>query len=112
MLSDNASPWVYPRNARVPDGKPFIYHLFKTIFDLTFFIVITTIGLNIIFGIIVDTISELRDNKWQVESEMRNTCSHSSYDFEHHGSVSYLFCTLVLVFNAHLGSSLQHSSQF
>ncbi|KAI0208429.1 Inositol 1,4,5-trisphosphate receptor type 2 [Lamellibrachia satsuma] len=85
----------------VPDGKPFIYHLFKGIFDLTFFVVITTIGLNIIFGIIVDTFSELRDNKWQVESDMHNTCficSRSSYDFEHHGSVSH--CS-VLVFNAH-----------
>lgn len=32
-------------------------------FDLIFFIFITTIGLNIIFGIIVDTFSELRDSK-------------------------------------------------
>ena len=47
----------------VPDGKPFMYHLWKAIFDVTFFIIITTIGLNIIFGIIVDTFSELRDNK-------------------------------------------------
>ena len=34
-----------------------------TIFDVTFFILVTTIGLNIIFGIIVDTFSELRDSK-------------------------------------------------
>lgn len=34
-----------------------------TIFDVTFFILITTIGLNIIFGIIVDTFSQLRDAK-------------------------------------------------
>ena len=33
------------------------------IFKLSFFIFITTIGLNIIFGIIVDTFSELRDRK-------------------------------------------------
>ena len=32
-------------------------------FDLTFFILVTTIGLNIVFGIIVDTFSELRDEK-------------------------------------------------
>ena len=32
-------------------------------FDATFFIIITTIGLNIVFGIIVDTFSELRDEK-------------------------------------------------
>ena len=35
----------------------------RILFDLSFFIVITTIGLNIIFGIIVDTFSELRDEK-------------------------------------------------
>ena len=34
-----------------------------TFFDVSFFILITTIGLNIIFGIIVDTFSQLRDSK-------------------------------------------------
>ncbi|WAR27710.1 ITPR1-like protein [Mya arenaria] len=34
-----------------------------TFFDVSFFIIITTIGLNIIFGIIVDTFSQLRDSK-------------------------------------------------
>ena len=33
------------------------------IYQVTFFIIFTTIGLNIIFGIIVDTFSELRDLK-------------------------------------------------
>jgi inositol 1,4,5-triphosphate receptor type 1 len=33
------------------------------LFNVSFFIFITTIGLNIIFGIIVDTFSELRDLK-------------------------------------------------
>ncbi len=32
-------------------------------FDISFFIIVTTIGLNIVFGIIVDTFSELRDEK-------------------------------------------------
>ena len=56
----------------------YIYWAFKTVdlptnfseaalravfFDLTFFIIVTTIGLNIVFGIIVDTFSELRDEK-------------------------------------------------
>ena len=36
---------------------------FFAIFQVSFFILITTIGLNIIFGIIVDTFSELRDLK-------------------------------------------------
>ena len=61
------------------------------IYHLSFFIFITTIGLNIIFGIIVDTFSELRDRKWMAERDMRDTCficGRSSYDFEHHGYVS------------------------
>ncbi|XP_076454279.1 inositol 1,4,5-trisphosphate-gated calcium channel ITPR3-like isoform X3 [Babylonia areolata] len=54
-------------------------------FDVIFFILITTIGLNIIFGIIVDTFSELRDSKWQIDNDMKSNCficSRESYDFE------------------------------
>lgn len=60
---------------------------FFVLFHVSFFICITTIGLNIIFGIIVDTFSELRDLKWTAERDMRDNCficSRSSYDFEHH----------------------------
>ncbi len=35
----------------------------RLFFDVIFFILITTIGLNIVFGIIVDAFSELRDAK-------------------------------------------------
>ena len=35
----------------------------RILFDISFFIIITTIALNIVFGIIVDTFSELRDEK-------------------------------------------------
>ncbi|KAK3094787.1 hypothetical protein FSP39_006217 [Pinctada imbricata] len=59
-----------------------------TIFDVTFFILVTTIGLNIIFGIIVDTFSQLRDSKWEIDKDMQNNCficSRESYDFERHG---------------------------
>ncbi|XP_021341779.1 inositol 1,4,5-trisphosphate receptor type 2-like [Mizuhopecten yessoensis] len=61
---------------------------FVVLYHVSFFIFITTIGLNIIFGIIVDTFSELRDLKWTAEADMRDTCficSRNSYDFEHHG---------------------------
>ncbi|XP_048744986.2 inositol 1,4,5-trisphosphate receptor type 2-like isoform X4 [Ostrea edulis] len=59
-----------------------------TIFDVTFFILVTTVGLNIIFGIIVDTFSQLRDAKWEIDKDMMNNCficSRESYDFERHG---------------------------
>ncbi|XP_064638655.1 inositol 1,4,5-trisphosphate receptor type 3-like isoform X2 [Lineus longissimus] len=71
-----------------PYGRAFSYYAIKTIFDITFFILVTTIGLNIIFGIIVDTFSELRDSKWNIDNDMKSTCficSRGSYDFEHHG---------------------------
>ena len=34
---------------------------YRFFFDITFFIIITAIGLNIVFGIIIDTFSELRN---------------------------------------------------
>ncbi|XP_062567417.1 inositol 1,4,5-trisphosphate receptor type 3-like isoform X1 [Saccostrea cucullata] len=63
--------------------------IYVTIFDVTFFILVTTVGLNIIFGIIVDTFSQLRDAKWEIDKDMMNNCficSRESYDFERHGN--------------------------
>ncbi|XP_050396256.1 inositol 1,4,5-trisphosphate receptor type 2 [Patella vulgata] len=71
-----------------PVGSSFGSFWPLVIYHVTFFIFITTIGLNIIFGIIVDTFSEMRDLKWRAESDMKDTCficSRNSYDFEHHG---------------------------
>ncbi|GFO23772.1 inositol 1,4,5-trisphosphate receptor type 3-like isoform x9 [Plakobranchus ocellatus] len=71
-----------------PAGSSFSTFWPLVIYHVSFFIFITTIGLNIIFGIIVDTFSELRDLKWRAESDMKDTCficSRNSYDFEHHG---------------------------
>ncbi|XP_070173454.1 inositol 1,4,5-trisphosphate-gated calcium channel ITPR3-like [Littorina saxatilis] len=67
------------------NGLSFVTTISLAAFDLIFFILITTIGLNIIFGIIVDTFSELRDSKWQIDNDMKNNCficSRESYDFE------------------------------
>ncbi|CAH1800283.1 unnamed protein product [Owenia fusiformis] len=71
-----------------PGDQPFQYWAMKAALDISFFILITTIGLNIIFGIIVDTFSELRDNKWKIDNDLMTTCficSRGSYDFEHQG---------------------------
>jgi len=35
----------------------------RVLYDVSFFIIINIIWLNIIFGIIIDTFAELRDNK-------------------------------------------------
>lgn len=37
----------------------------RTLFDITFFMLITVISLNIIFGIIIDTFSQLRDDQYE-----------------------------------------------
>jgi len=83
----------------------------KVVFDLSFFIIITTIGLNIIFGIIVDTFSELRDERYRIMEDMQSLCficSLSSHDFERkaagfeyhvkkeHNMWSYLFFEIYL----------------
>ncbi|OAF66978.1 hypothetical protein A3Q56_05304 [Intoshia linei] len=72
-----------------PIIQPFNQRFNKALFDIIFFIIITTIGLNIVFGIIVDTFSELRDNKWHVDTDMKASCfvcSRPSYDFEQHST--------------------------
>ena len=48
---------------RHPLQNNFQSFLLFSIYQVSFFVFITTIGLNIIFGIIVDTFSELRDLK-------------------------------------------------
>ena len=58
-------------------------------YDITFFIIITVIFLNIIFGIIVDTFAELRDAKKDIEENMENVCfvcSREKREFELRGS--------------------------
>jgi len=59
------------------------------LFDLSFFILITTIGLNVVFGIIVDTFSELRDEKYQTSEHMASVClvcGERAYEFDSKGS--------------------------
>ena len=46
-----------------PPRPEFYLVAWRLLFDLSFFIIVTTIGLNIVFGIIVDTFSELRDER-------------------------------------------------
>ena len=46
----------------------------RILFDISFFLLITIIGLNIVFGIIVDTFSELREDKNNTEAKMRDEC--------------------------------------
>uniref|UniRef100_A0A1I8FJM8 Ion_trans domain-containing protein n=1 Tax=Macrostomum lignano TaxID=282301 RepID=A0A1I8FJM8_9PLAT len=81
--------WRLVRNLVPPSShRNFDEYVWMALFSITFFVLISTIGLNIIFGIIVDTFSQLRDKKWLAETDMRNCCficSRNNYDFEHHG---------------------------
>ncbi|EDV25315.1 uncharacterized protein TRIADDRAFT_55241 [Trichoplax adhaerens] len=75
-----------------PTNQKFEFYAWKLVFDLSFYILVTTIGLNIIFGIIVDTFSELRQEKYQTEHDMETycfICSKTNYEFEHYGKGFY-----------------------
>ena len=49
------------------------YYL-RVVFDLSFFLIVVIILLNIIFGIIIDTFAELRDLRRYKEDDMKNKC--------------------------------------
>jgi inositol 1,4,5-triphosphate receptor type 1 len=58
----------------------------RILFDVSFFIIVTTIGLNIVFGIIVDTFTELRDERYRTEEDMKSKCficDIERHEFEH-----------------------------
>ncbi|XP_019851941.1 PREDICTED: inositol 1,4,5-trisphosphate receptor type 3-like [Amphimedon queenslandica] len=57
----------------------------RLIFGLSYFVIVSTIGLNIVFGIIVDSFSELREERSNIEAEQKSKCficDLPSYDFE------------------------------
>eukprot|EP00051_Salpingoeca_urceolata_P021905 m.350050 g.350050 ORF g.350050 m.350050 type:complete len:1958 (+) comp19886_c0_seq3:2025-7898(+) len=73
----------------VAEQRVFETFALRAIFDLTFFVLITVIGLNVVFGIIVDTFSELRDESYQIKDAMETECficSLKSYEFERNGN--------------------------
>ena len=59
----------------------------RTLFDLSFFVVVLVLLLNIIFGIIIDTFSELRSQSSEKQTKMKNQCficAVPSQEFENH----------------------------
>jgi hypothetical protein len=46
----------------------------RIIFDISFFVVVNVIGLNVVFGIIVDSFSELRNNRYAIEEADKTEC--------------------------------------
>ena len=47
---------------------------FRALFDFAFFLIIVVIILNIVFGIIIDTFAQLRDQKHSIEEDTRKYC--------------------------------------
>ena len=54
---------MHRQGLEAPENYSFNDYIHKAVLDISHFMLITTIGFNIIFGIIVDTFSELRDDK-------------------------------------------------
>ena len=48
-------------------GPNFTVYWLRTVFDLSFFIIVTTLGLNIVVAILVDRFSELRSERVMLE---------------------------------------------
>ena len=49
-------------------------YIIKFFFDITFFLLITTIILNVVFGIIIDSFAQLREQAAFQEQDKRNVC--------------------------------------
>eukprot|EP00045_Choanoeca_perplexa_P018056 m.276491 g.276491 ORF g.276491 m.276491 type:complete len:2614 (+) comp17698_c0_seq3:125-7966(+) len=67
----------------------FVEPAVKTIFDLSYFIIVTIIGLNLVFGVIVDTFSELRDEAHEINEARNSECFISGLkadEFERYGN--------------------------
>ncbi|VDK40755.1 unnamed protein product [Cylicostephanus goldi] len=53
-------------------AEPLFYY--RIIYDLSFFVVLIVIVLNLIFGVIIDTFGDLRTEKNDKEDILKNTC--------------------------------------
>lgn len=64
-VADSMKPYKYGEESKFG---------LKVVFDLTFFIFINIIVLNIVFGIIIDTFGEMRDASYEQEDKFKNLC--------------------------------------
>uniref|UniRef100_A0A5K4FB58 Inositol 1,4,5-trisphosphate receptor n=1 Tax=Schistosoma mansoni TaxID=6183 RepID=A0A5K4FB58_SCHMA len=81
-----------------PSNKDNLF-FFRTIYDLSFFVIVIVIILNLIFGVIVDTFAALRQEKQNTEELNKNHCcvcglhrsafDHSNTSFDDHVNVDH-----------------------
>ena len=50
------------------------FFYYRIVYDLTFFVILIVIVLNLIFGVIIDTFGDLRTEKNDKEDILNNTC--------------------------------------
>jgi len=80
-----------PPDVLLTHEDTFQYMGLRALYDLTFFIIISTIAMNIVFGIIVDTFSELRNKRYEIEADRLSSCficSLRADEFERAGASS------------------------
>ena len=68
------------------------YFFGKVVFDLTFFVIMIVILLNLIFGMIIDAFGDLRDKRKENEEDQKNICFVCGIDraeFERHISFDH-----------------------
>ena len=103
-------PWQV-ENMQVPTRNLIFYRM---VYTFLFYVMVTTILMNIIFGIIIDTFAELREKKEMVDEQITGRCficgierfvfdqlSHEVNGFEdhiknHHNMWKYLFFLVYL----------------
>lgn len=66
------------RESYAPDNRT--KYFVRFFYDVTCFIIINVIFMNIIFGIIIDTFAELRDKKNKMEMDKTTVCFVCSLD--------------------------------
>jgi inositol 1,4,5-triphosphate receptor type 1 len=64
-IADSMNPYEFGKDSKFG---------WKIVFDLSYFILINTIILNIVFGIIVDTFGDMRDEQFRRDEIVENTC--------------------------------------
>jgi hypothetical protein len=50
------------------------YYWFRFVYDLSFFIIIIVLLMNLVFGIIIDAFGDMRDQRRETEDDISNKC--------------------------------------
>jgi hypothetical protein len=71
QISPSVSKYFnFDNNVLIQESK----FMWRIAYDLSFFIVLIVIVLNLIFGVIIDTFGDLRNEKNEKEDVLKNTC--------------------------------------